>query len=359
MQTEYIHGQFKLKGIKNLTSIVHLINHPSRAEIDRRFKIISFFDKYGYKTTKAAFNVSRSSIYLWKKKLRENGGSLIGLAPESKAPRRRRKRTIHPAIVKFTIEYRIKHPKIGQYVIKPMLDRYCDELKIKKISMATVGRLIKDLKKEGKINDSPKRFSFNARTGALREKTIKKRRKQRRKGYRPENPGDLTQLDSITIFRQGIKRYLVTAIDLKTRFAFAYAYKNLSSASAKDFMKKYRKVSPFEVKRIQTDNGGEFEKHFRNYVEKEKIIHYHTYPRRPQTNGCIERFNRTVKEQHINWNIEELRIPQEFNKGLMDYLLWYNTEKPHRGLEGKTPMESFLSERFPDSKKSNMYGYRT
>ena len=43
MQTEYIHGQFKLKGIKNLTSIVHLINHPLKVEIDRRFKIISFF----------------------------------------------------------------------------------------------------------------------------------------------------------------------------------------------------------------------------------------------------------------------------------------------------------------------------
>ncbi len=239
------------------------------------------------------------------------------------------------------------------------MDKHCDKIKIRKVSIATIGRLIKDLKREGKINDSPKRLSFNARTGVFTERTIKKRRKQRRKGFKPENPGDLTQLDSIAIFNQGIKRYLVTAIDLKTRFAFAYAYRNLSSASAKDFIEKYRKVSPFDIKRIQTDNGGEFEKHFRDYVEKEKIIHYHTYPRRPQSNGCIERFNRTVKEQHINWNIEELRTPQEFNKGLMDYLLWYNTEKPHRGLEGKTPMESFLNERFPDSKKSNMYGYRT
>lgn len=359
MQTVYIHGNFKLKSIKNLNSIVHLANHSAKSEIERRIKIMEFFDKYGAKTTKEAFNVGRSIVYLWKKKLRENGGSLIGLAPESRAPKRKRKRKVHPLIREFVIKYRFEHPQVGQDAIKPALDRYCFNLRIKSISQATIGRLIKDLKEEGEITDRFKRMSFNASTRKIVERKIERRRKLRRKAYKPAKAGDLTQLDSITIFNEGLKRYLVTAIDLRTRFAFAYGYSTLSSLSAKDFMEKFRKVAPFKIKRIQTDNGSEFEKHFRDYVQADKITHYYNYPKHPQSNGCIERFNRTLQEQHVNWNMDSLNNTQEFNKGLMNYLLWYNTEKPHKGLEGKTPLESFLNERFPDSKKSNMYGYST
>ncbi|MEW6011883.1 MAG: integrase core domain-containing protein [Elusimicrobiota bacterium] len=359
MQQIYLHSNFRLKSLKNLKRIGELINHPQRLEIERRVKIIDFFDKYGAKATKEAFGVSRSTVYLWKKTLSINGGQLVSLAPLSKAPKRRRRRDVPDAIKDFIVEYRIKHPKVGQETIKPALDIFCDNTGLKKVSISSIGRLIKDLKEEGLITDSHKKMSLNGRSGRIIERRIRRLKKRRRNGYKPAGSGDLIQIDSISIFEGGIKRYLITAIDLKSRFGFAYAYNSLSSLSARDFMEKYRKLSLYEVRRVQTDNGSEFEKHFRNYISKENIIHYHNYPRHPQSNGCIERFNRTLQEQYVYWNIEILRDTDKFNAGLMDYLLWYNTQKPHKGLNGKTPMEYILNENFQNQKKSNMYGDST
>jgi len=69
----------------------------------------------------------------------------------------------------------------------------------------------------------------------------------------------------------------------------------------------------FFGKRIQTDNGSEFEKHFRTYVRKNNIVHFNSYPRRPKENAYVERFNRTLKEQYINWHRENLCDTEEFN----------------------------------------------
>ena len=57
----------------------------------------------------------------------------------------------------------------------------------------------------------------------------------------------------------------------------------------------------------------------------------HRFPRYPKSNACLERFNRTIQEQFVNWHIDEMDEPDEFNRKLMEYLIWYNTEKPHHG----------------------------
>jgi len=49
-------------------------------------------------------------------------------------------------------------------------------------------------------------------------------------------------VDSITIFSEGIKNYLVNAIDVVSKFGFTYKYDNLNSYNAKDFIEKVRKV---------------------------------------------------------------------------------------------------------------------
>ena len=40
----------------------------------------------------------------------------------------------------------------------------------------------------------------------------------RRKGFYPVRPGELVEIDTVSIFADGLKRYLLTAIDLPTRF---------------------------------------------------------------------------------------------------------------------------------------------
>ncbi len=177
---------------------------------------------------------------------------------------------------------------------------------LKTISEPTIARIIKELKEKGEI---PKKFkvSLYGKTGKVVIREIKpKKPKLRRRGYQPEYPGDLIQIDAIVKFVWGIKRYILCALDLKSEFAFAQAYTHLSSQSACDFFEKLKKAAPFKIKRIQTDNGAEFHKRFRDSLERQGILHYFNYPRRPQQSAQIESFNRTIQEDFIDWNLDLL-----------------------------------------------------
>ena len=46
----------------------------------------------------------------------------------------------------------------------------------------------------------------------------------------------------------------------------------------------------------------------------------------------VERFNRTVQEEFVDWNKELLDDSISFNKELVEYLIFYNTERAHTRL---------------------------
>lgn len=352
MKLIYIEDYFK--GFKQLSDYSLLKGHPQRDKIEKRIKIIKFFDEFGARATKEAFSCSRSTVFLWKKKLKDEKGRLLALAPLSKAPKGRRKRQTHPAVIEFIKIYRTSHPGVSKETIQPELDKHCQDKGIASVSESTIGRVIKDLKEKNLIPNLSSKLSYNAREDKFKLKVVKRKKKLRRKGFKPQGPGDLVQLDAIVIFLCGIKRYILTAIDLKTGFGFAYLYNSLSSYKAKDFMEKLTTIIPFEIKRIQTDNGAEFEGAFREYVEKHGITHFHSYPRHPQSNAHVERFNRTIQEQHVRWHEDELYDTEEFNKGLMEYLIWYNTKKPHRSLGRLPPLRYYLDNFITEFQQSNM-----
>lgn len=353
MKQIYIESYFK--GFKKLCGYSLLKDHPQKEEIEKRLKVLKFFDTYGSEATREAFGVSRSTVFLWKKKLKEAEGRITSLAPLSRVPKRRRCRETDPRIISFIRDYRTFHPGVGKETIQPCLDQYCDEHGIASVSESTVGRVIKDLKAHGAIPDVSRKLSFYAQTGRfVLRKTRARQKKLRRKGYRPRAGGDLVQMDSVTFFLEGIKRYILTAYDLETGFGFACSYPSLTSLNALDFTKKLKEVVPFPIRRVQTDNGSEFGGHFQSYLKKEGIVHFHTYPRTPQSNSHIERFNRTLNEQHVRWHLHELDDTALFNQGLMEYLIWYNTEKPHKRLGRLPPLRYYLDGVMSDLKESNM-----
>ncbi len=133
------------------------------------------------------------------------------------------------------------------------------------------------------------------------------------------------------------------------------AFSKLNSRNSEIFFTKFLEVAPFKIKRIQTDNGKEFEKEFKEYIRGQPITHYFTYPRRPQSNGGIERFNRTLQEQFVSWEKEDLFDDiNVFNKKLMEYLIWYNTKKPHRAINKLSPLRYYINMVIKDTLKSNM-----
>ena len=335
--------------------IQDITHHKHRAIIEHRIKVLNFFERYGPEATKEAFSVSRSTIYLWKKKLKDNQGRLSVLAPGSRAPRVKRCRITSDLITNFIVNERTTHYRLGKDKLAELLIPVCTEANISCPSVSTVGRIIKDLKDQGRL---PKyqRVTVNGRTGRVYETKRKPQLKKERRGsYKPYRAGDLVQIDCVIKFVNGMRRYIISAIDYNSEFAFSFAYSSLSSARAKDFLHKFITVAPFEVKRVQTDNGSEFYKLFHETCNDLALIHYWNYPRHPKMNAKIERYNRTVQEEFVDYHLDDLGYDLDnFNYLLMDWVLWYNTVRPHWTLKLKSPLRALLDGLQLTNRQSNM-----
>ena len=328
----------KFRGTKGFISTwerVIRFRYMITEQAKERCRILAFWEKYGTVATREAFNISRPTLFRWQKSLKESLGKLEALNKKSTAPKKKRKRLIPDAVKNFILKERQYDPELS----KDKLSVLMKEDKVANLSASTVGRMLGDMKKQGLLPKKPN-LSYYANTDTFREKTTVKRKKLRSKGHE----GGLVKADSIVRFVNGIKRYIVTGLDKETKFAFAYAYKNHSSDSATDFMEKFKKVSPVSLTHVQTDNGSEFAKHFEIYLEKNNVVHFHTYPRCPKQNSEIERFNRTLSDAFIKQNKMLLAYDiDKFNEKLVDWLLWYNTRRPHWSLGLVSPLKYIVS----------------
>jgi len=303
-------------------------------EVKRRATVLEFWKKYGLDATHEAFRVSKRTLFRWKSVLKEKQGKLESLNNQSRAPHRRRTRRIDSLLQQRIIDLRTTHPRIGKSKLNVLLTK--EGFVVKE---TTVGRILGDLKAKDLLPTYNK-VSMYAKSGAVRENTHIYKKKLRR----PRDLDECVQVDTVVRFVNGIKRYIVTAINTKNRFAFAYTYTNHSSLSASDFIKKLQASAPFPVTHIQTDNGSEFAYHFKDYLEKQNIVHYHIYPRSPNMNAYIERFNRTLSEEFIKHHRVTLatNLPL-FNQKLIDYMIYYNTLRPHYSLSLLSPLEYIMS----------------
>jgi transposase InsO family protein len=64
-------------------------------------------------------------------------------------------------------------------------------------------------------------------------------------------------------------------------------------------------------------------------------------PYRPQTNGKIERFWKTAKEELLEDMVFDTL--EHLKDELMQYMIYYNHQRVHQGIDGKTPCESNLA----------------
>lgn len=315
----------------------------------QRVKILAFWEKYGDEATKDAYGTPRSTLYRWQKALSAENGELEALNPMSTAPRKRRHRRVSGWVEDHIITLRTNYPRIGKEKLWGILrdEGYTG-------SVSTVGRILTDLKQTHRIPIRTS-LSFYAKGGIHREKIYKPRKKLRR----PQSVRVL-ELDTIVRYVDNQKRYILTAIDTATRIAFAAAYTNHGSGSASDFLRRCFEVIPNCPTQIQTDNGSEFEKYFRDTATSLGITQYHTYPRSPKMNAHVERFNRTLSEEFIVYHRAVLRDDvRSFNEYLMDYLLWYNTRRPHHALGLHAPLRVMLQSLQLPVRESQMWWTNT
>ena len=335
MQLGFKYGHCKGFGKLYNYGLKHYPNYMITKKAEERLKILQYWKKHGLEATTDAFGAKRSTLFNWWKIYKESGYRLESLNPGSQARKNTNKREIHPLILKEIKRLRLEVcPNMSKAKVKKDLDKYCIKLNLPIYSESKIGRIIK----EKKIYHHRQKVSHFGKV-----ETVKKKKKERK----PEDlavkaPGDLIEIDTIVKFIWGMKRYIITAVDIKTRYAFAYAYKKHDSASAKDFFKKLEQVFPYKIKAVQTDNGSEFHKYFMQYLEKRNIVHYWNYKGQPYKQGHIEKYNRTIQEEFIDWNEILLEDVDQFNQKLVDWLIWYNTERYHWGLDLTSPVDYLL-----------------
>ena len=109
--------------------------------------------------------------------------------------------------------------------------------------------------------------------------------------------------------KDGEKFYQYTIIEEASRKRFIYAYKENSSYSTVDFVKRAIMFFGYAPKTIQTDNGAEFT-HFTKtkrihlfdaFCTHYKIEHKLIRPRTPWHNGKVERSHRNDQERFYNY----------------------------------------------------------
>ena len=305
-------------------------------EAKTRLKILNYWKKYGLDATHEAFGAKRSTLFYWQKIYKDSGYKLSSLSLGETIRKNLNKRKINPLILKEIKRLRLEEcPNMGKAKVKKNLDIFCKKNKLAIYSESKVGRIIKDKK----IYHHRQKVHHN---GTI--KTIKKSKKLRKPSDLAINiPGNLVEVDVVVRFVGLMKRYIVTAIDVHSRYSFALCYNRHNSLSARDFIQKMEKVFPYKIKAIQTDNGSEFHKYFKNYLEKRKIIHYWNYKGQPHKQGHIEKFNRTIQEEFVDQNEMWLDNVDEFNEKLIEWIVWYNTKRFHWSLNLMTPVDYLIN----------------
>lgn len=269
------------------------------------------------------FGLTRKTVRLWKKQLRQRGA--IGLNEQSRAPKKRPMPTTSTEAIVYICKIRRQYPAWSKYKIREILERDHNIV----VSSSTVGRV---LKRRGLIN---KKKSEKRRRAALGPK----RRFPR--GFSISQAGDMIQMDTKYIMLPGGRKlYQFTAIDVLTKQRVLAAYPSLSSRNGAAFLKKCVAGFPFEIRNIQTDNGAEFLKEFEKLCRELNITHYFIYPRQKEQNSYVERSHGSDEQEFYRLG-KAWQDKEKMNEELEIWQNVWNNFRPHEALNYQTPRAYF------------------
>ncbi len=133
--------------------------------------------------------------------------------------------------------------------------------------------------------------------------------------------------------------YLHNAVDDHSRLAYTEILPDETKDTAAAFWTRAQKFFTdcgITVARVLTDNGACYRSRiWRDTLRDAQITHKRTRPYRPQTNGKVERFNRTLLDE---WAYARpYRTETERRQALPAWLHTYNHHRGHTALNGQPP----------------------
>ncbi len=268
------------------------------------------------------FGISRDTFYLWKKRFNPRQLQTLEFDSKTRRPKKVRSTMLPLVVQKRVYEIRLADLEKSKYEIQAELQ---DE------GISAGQSAIQHV-----INRYPELKNIQHRKRVRRHRIFKIARVKAAIEMREKELGSLVQIDTKYFSILGDKYYIFSAIDCKSRFGYIYAYANISSKSAQDFVRRVRDYFPFPIQAINTDNGSEYLLNFHKEIESWGIPHYFSDPHCPKQNGRVERLHQTVEYEYLNYQILYPGI-ERLRDQCMLFNQKYNYQRYHRSLGYKKP----------------------
>ncbi|WPO71719.1 IS481 family transposase [Streptomyces sp. KN37] len=286
----------------------------------------------------AEMGISRPTAHKWVRRWRAEGEA--GLADRSSRPRttpHRTPATVETRVCRLRTDRKLGPARIGPILGLPAstvhrilarhglnrlawLDRPTGE-PIRRYERTRPGELIHvDIKKLGNIPDGGGHKVMDRRTAMDNKITTTRERKSRKPviGY----------------------SYIHSAVDDHSRLAYSEILPDERQHTAIAFWQRantFFTAHGITVERVLTDNGACYKsKLFTQSLTSAGIAHKKIRPYRPQTNGKVERFNRTLLDEWAY--LRPYTSNNERTKALADFLHTYNHHRCHTALDGHPPI---------------------
>jgi transposase InsO family protein len=239
--------------------------------------------------------------------------------------------------------------------------RVCDLVRKYRVTAPTVYKILR----RSRNNDHSIHKSVNKRFRCLEyglkrlskvERELEEKLKKQAKRYNKKYPGEMVHFDTkrLPLLKgetpKDQREYLFVAIDDYSRELYCAILPDKTQYSAEIFLKQVVDECPYTIEIAYSDNGLEYKGNPEHHAfvllcQENKIEQRFTKVRCPQTNGKAERMIRTLMEM---WHEKTVFNSRQHRKTeLIRFTNWYNTVKPHKGINSQTPMEQLIHYFYP------------
>jgi transposase-like protein len=308
-----------------------------------RLRLARCIVEQGWPVARAAerFQVSRTTAGRWAARYRDQGPA--GMADRSSRPHHSPRRTPAP-VVRRVVHLRCKQ-RLGPAQIAPRVG-----LAASTVHAILVRCRISRLAHLDRASGQPIRRYGHAHPGGLVHVDVKKLgnipaggghrllgRATGRRNSQADRSSGRTSRHRHPLQGHGC---IHAAVDDHSRLAYAEIHPDETRQTAIGFLTRahaWVADRGITVQRVLTDNGACYRSHtWRQTCQQLGITAKRTRPYRPQTNGKVERFNRTLLE---GWAYRRLYASEQARRAAFGpWLHWYNHHRPHSALGGRPPI---------------------
>jgi len=321
-------------------------------EAKLKLEWVIFYETVGERNatlTAKHFGISRKTFHKYKKRFQEAKGDPRSLEEQSRTPKTARSWEVTREEEYNIIKLRKEHIKYGKAKLRVLYEQKHGD----KISTWKVERVIR----KHQLFPDKKRHAQGLKRQARRARNPKVRIQDIPTGS--TSFGHLWHIDCIILNWYGLRRVIITAVEQLTRIGYARIYNSNTSKEAADFLERLMYLVEGKVVIMHSDNGSEFAGEFEKACHTLNIKQVYSRPRTPKDNPQVERFNRTVQDEWLDLSEEGLDSIQKANEEISQWLVEYNSKRPHQSLDYLTPLEYAQREYFSKEKVLPMWSART